>query len=98
MVKTYHNELKSVPVLHTVTCDVCRKAYDTDDWEEIQEFLYIDFSAGYGSIFGDLNKVQADVCQHCLKEKLGPFLQIINYQWMSQEELIKELSEPLTDQ
>ena len=60
-----------------VTCDICKKTFKTDiseDIDELQEFHYIDFCGGYGSIFGDETLVQCDICQHCLKEKLGKYL------------------------
>jgi len=61
----------------SVTCDVCKKKYlydDSADAMEIQEFHLIKFTGGYGSIFGDGNPISCDICQHCLKEKLGEFL------------------------
>ena len=59
----------------SVTCDVCCKTFDYDkDWEETQEFLHIRFAGGYGSVFGDGTEVKSDICQHCLKNKLGEFL------------------------
>lgn len=47
-------------------CDVCKKEFDKDDWMEIQEFHHIDFTGGYGSVFGDGYDIQCDICQHCL--------------------------------
>jgi hypothetical protein len=60
-----------------VTCDVCKKIFDYEkDIMEVQEFTLIDFIAGYGSIFGDMSRVKCEICQDCLKEKLGEFLRI----------------------
>ena len=50
----------------SVQCDRCKVDY-TDDFE-IQEFLYVRFTGGYGSIFGDCCRVECDICQHCLKK------------------------------
>lgn len=37
----------------------------------------IRFRAGYGSLFGDSNKVEGDLCDACLHELLGPYLRIV---------------------
>lgn len=47
-----------------------------DDVVEFQEFASNDLRAGYGSIFGDGRIVQIDVCQHCLKQTLSPWLRV----------------------
>lgn len=31
---------------------------------------------GYGSVFGDGDTLVLDMCQHCLKQKLGEFVRI----------------------
>ncbi len=54
-----------------VICDLCGSRYvkggDEDDFE-IQEFLFIRFTGGYGSVFGDLDQIECDICQRCLKK------------------------------
>ena len=60
----------------SITCDVCKKTSPIELWEESQEFSYIRLHGGFGSIFGDGNVVNLDICQHCLKEKLGEYLRI----------------------
>jgi hypothetical protein len=55
-----------------VTCDSCGRSFN--DPIELQEFLFINRTAGYGSIFGDGTLIQCDLCQNCLKSKLGKFL------------------------
>ncbi|MDX1472144.1 MAG: NADAR family protein [Flavobacteriaceae bacterium] len=56
-------------------CDICKKEFNPEtDVMETQEFHHIRFTGGYGSVFGDMNKVECDICQTCLKEKLGEFL------------------------
>ncbi len=60
--------------LDTVQCDRCKKVYG--DIMEIQEFLLYANDAGYGSIMGDGNRLRADICQHCVKELLGPFIRV----------------------
>jgi len=61
-------------VVSSVVCDVCQKEYDADDFVEMQEFHHIDFVGGYGSVFEDMSRYNCDICQHCLKEKLGPYI------------------------
>jgi len=59
----------------SVTCDVCGKTYLTDkDFMEIQEFIGLNFVGGYDSVFGDMSHCTLDICQHCLKEKLGEWI------------------------
>ena len=68
----------------TLICDVCKKEFclDTDDEQfdmdflEIQEFVNITHRCGYGSVFGDEDTIKINICQHCLKEKLGEFIRI----------------------
>lgn len=60
-----------------IRCDRCDRLAEVGDAElEFQEFVSIDLKAGYASIFGDGNHVQVDLCQHCLKDVLGPWLRI----------------------
>jgi len=64
----------------SVTCDVCKKQYyhdNQDDVMEIQEFHLIRFVGGYSSIFGDTSMIKGDICQHCLRDKLGEYLIIV---------------------
>ena len=58
-----------------ITCDRCQVSFTEadDDWYEM---VSIEFAAGYGNIFGDGNRVAIDLCQHCLKQTLGPYLRI----------------------
>lgn len=54
--------------LDSIQCDFCHKIYNKkDDLFQIQEFHSINFIGGYGSVFGDGNHVECDICQHCLK-------------------------------
>ncbi len=54
-----------------VTCDVCGKKFD--DIMELQEFLFVNFTGGYSSVFGDMIHVECDICQRCLKEIAGKY-------------------------
>lgn len=60
-----------------VLCDRCHREMEPDSQDcEFQERTTIRFRAGYGSIFGDGNLVEADICQHCLQEVFGKYLRI----------------------
>lgn len=67
----------------SITCDVCGKTYidhvENSDILEIQEFIHIKNDCGYGSIFGDGDTVELDMCQHCFKEKLGQYIRTIEH-------------------
>ena len=75
----YKTETKTeeVKIPKSITCDICKKKYIyKDDIMEIQEFHHIRFTGGYSSVFGDMNKIKGDICQHCLNDKLGEYLSI----------------------
>jgi len=77
--KYYKEETTTVRILESVECDCCHKVYftnDTHDQFEIQEFLSYYEMGGYGSIFGDGNIIQLDLCQECIKDVLGKYLKI----------------------
>lgn len=57
-----------------IVCDRCkREITPADNVIEWQESYTIEFEGGYGSVFGDGNGVQCDLCQRCLKELIGDF-------------------------
>jgi hypothetical protein len=60
-----------------VVCDRCHREMGPDNKDfELQERTAIRFRGGYGSIFGDGNLVEADICQNCLQEVFGKYLRI----------------------
>jgi hypothetical protein len=64
----------------SITCDVCKKEYDNykDKFNyEIYEFIHISKDCGYGSVFGDDEEIEIDICQNCLKEILGKYIRMI---------------------
>lgn len=61
-----------------ITCDICVQRFG--DPSEMQAFLHIDKSAGYGSIFGDGTRIRCDICQTCLQEILGAYLKLEDQQ------------------
>lgn len=77
----YDSKLLEQKIKRSIVCDICNKEYEVNGEDlhamfEAQEFIHIDFRGGYGSIFGDGTKVSLDICQHCLKEKLGQYLRM----------------------
>lgn len=67
-----------------IQCFKCLKSYRREsgnDCFEAQEFLTFSQRGGYGSIFGDGNKVSVQLCQRCTKELLGPYLKIVEGVW-----------------
>lgn len=69
-------------VLDSVTCDVCGRTFRyadasaKDDLLEIEELVHIEHNCGYGSIIEDQYFYDLDICQHCVKERLGDKLRI----------------------
>ncbi|MGO9444618.1 MAG: hypothetical protein ACLPXB_07555 [Thiobacillaceae bacterium] len=73
-----HTHTKTITVTETViVCDCCGREMLANDQDfEHQERIAIRFRAGYGSVFGDGSLVEADLCQHCLRDVLGKFLRV----------------------
>ena len=70
---------RNIEVLESIICDKCGKEYFEDiDIFEMQEFLSINFTGGYSSVFGDMNQVECDICQSCLKSMIIGFCRISN--------------------
>jgi hypothetical protein len=74
-------EVVKQKVFESITCDVCKKKFDDleVDMFEMQEVVHIQRTCGYGSVFGDENEIELDICQHCLKEKLGQYVRILDW-------------------
>jgi hypothetical protein len=69
------NTVESVSVVTQIKCDRCGKEVARDDLG-FQEMTSIDFKGGYGSIFGDGNRVEIDLCEPCLRDTLGTWLRV----------------------
>jgi hypothetical protein len=67
-------EEKTVQSLVSLKCDCCGRESKIEDDYEASEFVSLEFVGGYKSIFGDGTHVSIDICQYCLKEKLGIWL------------------------
>lgn len=73
----------------SLTCDRCnREDYDI---MEMQEYLHYNNRAGYGSVLGDGNIIEADICQHCVKEMFGSFLRVTG-NYISGGDFLQDLS------
>jgi len=66
-------EMIKQQVFDKFICDRCKKELSYDDTFEIQEVYSIYFVGGYGSVFGDMDRISCDLCQQCLKELIGDF-------------------------
>lgn len=72
---------RKVEELTAMECDCCGTVYNvtkrhTRDTTELYEFVTINFTGGYGSIFGDMNEYECDLCQHCVSKLLGKVLRL----------------------
>jgi hypothetical protein len=59
-------------------CNKCREVFreTIDDMVGWQEFFHVKFQGGFGSVLGDEAEVEINLCQKCLKELLGSYLEI----------------------
>ncbi len=72
-------DLRPQSYVKQICCDRCGREAEVHDTDcEFVEFTSIEYKAGYGSVFGDGNKVEVDLCQHCVKELLGPWLRVMD--------------------
>jgi hypothetical protein len=60
----------------TVVCDGCGLQASADSDYEFHEFISIDHHCGYGSIHGDGNRIDTDLCQQCFADMLGDTLRV----------------------
>lgn len=75
-----HTKTKKVStvVVEAITCDKCGKKIPPSDEVEWQEIATIAFRGGFGSVFGDGSSFRCDLCQHCLKDTLGPYIKCVD--------------------
>ena len=71
----YKIEIKEVELISSIVCDKCKKEIYPEDTIEWQEIFCIRLQGGYGSVFGDGNKVKIDLCQHCLYDLIGDLVE-----------------------
>lgn len=70
--KNYKTQMVDVKFLESITCDVCKIVFE--NVLDTEEFISINHACGYGSIFGDGNKIEMDICQTCFKTHMGKFI------------------------
>jgi len=58
-----------------LVCDGCGLEANADDYE-FHEFISVNHHCGYGSIHGDGNKVEVDLCQQCFADMCGDTLRV----------------------
>ena len=82
MTRNLKEIIKVEHIVDSFTCDVCKTEVHSDDIFQFQERLSINIHAGFGSILGDGNVIECDLCQHCVEKLLGSYLRVIgNYIW-----------------
>ncbi len=67
---------RTISEVVATTCNRCQRHLSGDEPGEWQERLSFDHSCGFDSVFGDGNTISLDLCQHCVQEVLGQWLQI----------------------
>ncbi len=58
-----------------LVCDGCGSQANIGDYE-FHEFISINQRCGYGSIHGDGNNIEADLCQQCFADMCGDMLKV----------------------
>ena len=66
-------DVKPQAYVKRLVCDRCAREADHEDFEFF-EFLSFANKGGYGSVFGDGNEIEIDLCQHCMKEILSSWI------------------------
>lgn len=62
-------------VVNQIGCDRCGKEVHRTE-PDFEQMTSIGFDAGYGSVFGDGNRVEIDLCEPCLRATLGTWLRV----------------------
>lgn len=81
-----------------VACDRCGKRMSDDEpYEGYNNRTQIRFRAGYGSLFGDGNKIEGDLCDKCLYEVLGRYLRIVESDTSQAHDYGNDPSKPIEE-
>ncbi|WP_431099006.1 hypothetical protein [Polaromonas aquatica] len=67
--------IEAVSVVDQIRCDRCGNEVHSKE-SGFEQMTSIGFDAGYGSIFGDGNRVEIDLCEPCLRATLGTWLRV----------------------
>ena len=70
----WKQEQKTVNYADHYVCDRCGNISKPDSLEG-QEYMSYMWMGGYSSIFGDGQECEIQLCQHCVKALLGPYIQ-----------------------
>lgn len=65
----------AVSVVDQIRCDRCGKQVHRIE-PGFEQMTSIGFDAGFGSVFGDGNRVEIDLCETCLQATLGMWLRV----------------------
>jgi hypothetical protein len=63
----------------TLVCDGCGLEANADGDYEFHEFISINHDCGYGSIHGNGNQIDIDLCQQCFADMCGDVLTVIDH-------------------
>jgi hypothetical protein len=75
MMKTF--KTVTTQKIMALVCDGCGLEAKTDDYE-FHEFISVKQRCGYGSIHGDGNNIETDLCQQCFADMCGDTLKVID--------------------
>lgn len=90
--RTTRIETLPIPVPDKVVCDCCKQETDAEDVMEAQEYETFTFVAGYNSQYNDDGtKYEVDLCQHCIRKLLGPFLRPVKHMFGEPIEVIDSM-------
>lgn len=67
--------IEAISVVDQIRCDRCDKEVHRTE-SDFEQMTSIGFDAAYGSIFGDGNRVEIDLCEPCLCATLGTWLRV----------------------
>lgn len=74
-------DVRPQPFVCQLRCDRCGAEAQHNVDDGFNNFLQIEFDAGWGSDLGDGNHVELDICHACLKATLGPWLRVSPSAW-----------------
>lgn len=74
--KTIKKQTQEIEVIESITCDCCGRVIPIKDTLDFYEIWSIQKVGGYGSVFGDGNVLELDLCEYCAKDLLGKYIRI----------------------
>ncbi len=67
-------QYKETHVITGFTCNRCNQNFT--DILDVQEMFHYSFTGGFGSVFGDMSTFEVTLCQNCLKDTLGGYIEV----------------------